>query len=62
MKAIAQRRETAAPDVLLDRILCHDVRDADAIPHIATTIAMPHRRFNACAVNPMAGGPIRNPR
>lgn len=28
MKAIAQRRETAGPDVLLDRILCHDVRDA----------------------------------
>src|SRR5262249_43761226 len=28
MKAIAQRRETAAADVLLDRVLCHDVRDA----------------------------------
>ena len=28
MKAIAQRRETAALDVLLDRVLCHDVRDA----------------------------------
>ncbi|HEU4368265.1 MAG TPA: hypothetical protein VFV05_08585 [Methylomirabilota bacterium] len=28
MKAIAQRRETGGPDVLLDRILCHDVRDA----------------------------------
>ena len=28
MKAIAQRRETAAVDVLLDRVLCHDVRDA----------------------------------
>jgi hypothetical protein len=27
MKAIAQRRETAALDVLLDRVLCHDVRD-----------------------------------
>ena len=27
MKAIAQRRETAGPDVLVDRILCHDVRD-----------------------------------
>ncbi len=28
MKAVAQRRETATPDVLLGRILCHDVRDA----------------------------------
>jgi hypothetical protein len=28
VKAIAQRRETAGSDVLLDRILCHDVRDA----------------------------------
>jgi hypothetical protein len=27
MKAIAQRRETAGLDVLLDRVLCHDVRD-----------------------------------
>jgi hypothetical protein len=28
MKAIAQRRDTASPDGLLDRVLCHDVRDA----------------------------------
>src|SRR5262249_11935090 len=28
MKAIAQRRETASEDVLLGRVLCHDVRDA----------------------------------
>jgi hypothetical protein len=28
MKAIALRREAAATDVMLDRILCHDVRDA----------------------------------
>jgi hypothetical protein len=28
MKAIAQRRETASLDLLVDRILCHDVRDA----------------------------------
>ncbi len=28
MKAIAQRRDTATADVLLDRVLCHDVRDA----------------------------------
>jgi hypothetical protein len=28
VKAIAQRRETAGADALLDRILCHDVRDA----------------------------------
>jgi hypothetical protein len=27
MKAIAMRRETAAADVLVDRVLCHDVRD-----------------------------------
>jgi hypothetical protein len=27
MKAIALRRETATPDILVDRILCHDVRD-----------------------------------
>jgi hypothetical protein len=28
VKAIAQRRETATTEVLLDRVLCHDVRDA----------------------------------
>jgi hypothetical protein len=28
VKAITQRREAATADVLLDRILCHDVRDA----------------------------------
>src|SRR5216117_2889697 len=28
MKAIAQRRETAALESLVDRVLCHDVRDA----------------------------------
>ena len=28
MKAIAQRRETASVDVLVDKVLCHDVRDA----------------------------------
>jgi hypothetical protein len=28
MKAIAQRRETACDDILLGRVLCHDVRDA----------------------------------
>ncbi len=28
MKAIAQRRDTASPDVLVGRVLCHDVRDA----------------------------------
>ena len=28
MKAIAQRRDTATADVLLERVLCHDVRDA----------------------------------
>ncbi len=29
MKAIAVRREGASRDALLDRVLCHDVRDAD---------------------------------
>jgi hypothetical protein len=29
MKAIAVRRETASADQLLDRVLCHDVRDGD---------------------------------
>jgi hypothetical protein len=28
VKAIAQRRETASIDILVDRVLCHDVRDA----------------------------------
>jgi molybdopterin biosynthesis enzyme len=28
MKAIAQRRESAAAEQLIDRVLCHDVRDA----------------------------------
>jgi len=27
MKAIAVRRETATPDALVDRVMCHDVRD-----------------------------------
>ena len=27
MKAIALRRDAATPDVLVDRIMCHDVRD-----------------------------------
>ncbi|MBI1736166.1 MAG: hypothetical protein HYR51_13405 [Candidatus Rokubacteria bacterium] len=29
MKALAIRRDTATADVLVDRVLCHDVRDAD---------------------------------
>ena len=28
MKAIAQRRDGATPELLVDRVLCHDVRDA----------------------------------
>src|SRR2546425_12722852 len=28
MKAIAQRRETATPEGLVGKVLCHDVRDA----------------------------------
>jgi hypothetical protein len=27
MKAIAVRRETATPEALVDRVMCHDVRD-----------------------------------
>ena len=27
MKAIAIRRESATPGVLIDRVMCHDVRD-----------------------------------
>src|SRR5262245_65693553 len=27
MKAIALRRDAATPDVLIDRVMCHDVRD-----------------------------------
>jgi molybdopterin biosynthesis enzyme len=63
MKAIAQRRETAAPDVLLDRILCHDVRDAagkvavakgarlDAAA-VATLLATPWEEIHLLALEP----------
>jgi molybdopterin biosynthesis enzyme len=63
MKAIAQRRETAAPDVLLDRILCHDVRDAAgkiALPKgarldaagVATLLATPWEEIHLLALEP----------
>ena len=63
MKAIAQRRETAALDVLLDRILCHDVRDAagkvavakgarlDA-GAVATLLATPWEEIHLLALEP----------
>ena len=63
MKAIAQRRETAAPDVLLDRILCHDVRDAAgrvAVAKgarldpgaVATLLATPWEEIHLLALEP----------
>jgi hypothetical protein len=63
MKAIAQRRETAGPDVLLDRVLCHDVRDAGgkvAVPKgarldaatIATLLATPWQEIHLLALEP----------
>jgi hypothetical protein len=52
MKAIAQRRETATPDVLLERILCHDVRDG------AGKIAVPKgARLDPAAVKTLLGTP-----
>ena len=52
MKAIAQRRETAAADVLLDRVVCHDVRDA------AGKIAVPKgARLDAAAVETLLATP-----
>ena len=52
MKAIAQRRETAGADVLLDRILCHDVRDA------AGKIALPKgARLDAVGVQKLLATP-----
>ena len=52
MKALAQRRDTASPDVLLDRVLCHDVRDA------AGKIAVPKgARLDAAAVATLLATP-----
>lgn len=52
MKAIAQRRETAGADVLLDRVLCHDVRDA------AGKVALPKgARLDAAAVRTLLATP-----
>jgi hypothetical protein len=52
VKAIAQRRETAGADVLLDRILCHDVRDA------AGKIALPKgARLDAAGVQKLLATP-----
>jgi hypothetical protein len=63
MKAIAQPREAASPDALLDRILCHDVRDADgkvAAPKGAridaavarTLLAVPWEEIHLLALEP----------
>ena len=52
MKAIAQRRDTATADVLLDRVLCHDVRDG------AGKIAVPKgARLDAAAVETLLAAP-----
>ncbi|HTO10966.1 MAG TPA: hypothetical protein VMQ51_05300 [Candidatus Binatia bacterium] len=63
MKAIAQRRETASADVLLERILCHDVRDAAgkiAVPKgaqldassVETLLATPWEEIHLLALEP----------
>jgi hypothetical protein len=52
MKAIAQRRETAAPDVLMDRVLCHDVRDAAGKVAVAKGV-----RLDAAAVGTLLATP-----
>jgi len=63
MKAIAQRRDTATADVLLDRVLCHDVRDAAgkiAVPKgahldvtaVETLLATPWEEIHLLALEP----------
>ena len=52
MKAIAQRRQTATTEVLLDRVLCHDVRDA------AGKVAVPKGvRVDAAVARTLLGVP-----
>jgi hypothetical protein len=63
MKAIAQRREAATADVLLDRVLCHDVRDAEGkvaapkgaridAPLARTLLATPWDEIHLLALEP----------
>jgi molybdopterin biosynthesis enzyme len=52
MKAIVQRRETASADVLIDRILCHDVRDAQGKVAVAKGT-----RLDAAAVARLVAAP-----
>ena len=63
MKAIAQRRDTATADVLLDRVVCHDVRDGAgkiAVPKgarldpaaIETLLATPWEEIHLLALEP----------
>jgi hypothetical protein len=52
VKAIAQRRETAAADVLLDRVLCHDVRDA-----VGKVVLPKGARLDAAAVRTLLATP-----
>jgi hypothetical protein len=71
MKAIAQRRDTATPDVLLDRVLCHDVRDGAgriAVPKgerldapAIETLLPRHGRRSTCSPSSRATSTRRRP-
>ena len=63
MKALAVRRATATPDALVDRVLCHDVRDADGKVRAskgarvdaeiaATLLAIPWDEIHVLALEP----------
>lgn len=63
MKAIALRRETATPDIIVDRIVCHDVRDPSrrvVIPKgarldaaaAATLLSVPWDEIHLLALDP----------
>src|SRR5262245_66275345 len=63
MKAIALRRDAATPDVLIDRVMCHDVRDphrrvvvpkgarVDAVA-AATLLSVPWDEIHLLALDP----------
>jgi hypothetical protein len=63
MKAIAMRRESATPDVLVDRVMCHDVRDPGrrvVVPKgaridataAATLLSVPWEEIHVLALDP----------
>jgi hypothetical protein len=63
MKAIAVRRDSSSPDVLVDRVLCHDVRDAEGKVRGAkgarvdtslasTLFALPWEEIHVLAIEP----------